>query len=298
MATEAAFTPTLPISISMIGSRYLLFDVNTLTWLRREHHICGVALGTLPVAPAQNLFLGVPIEIMPEEAQLLVERGVGVIVDDARAHDRAIPVAERRKAYLNGLAEHAGQIKKARDIEKAEAHRIGMEKRAKRSGSDTTTRREPKIADFLDDDELGADQGANVNDNQQQLPDQAAISDTYAITPATSQHLLPVDSPGTTSTTTVKDLPSTYPLYRLLHDKNYFMTPGLRFGCQYTVYPGDPLRFHSHFLAIGSQWDEEIDLMDIVGGGRLGTGVKKGFLIGGEDPRGEVRTFSVEWAAM
>ena len=47
--------------------------------------------------------------------------------------------------------------------------------------------------------------------------------------------------------------------------------------------------------------------MDIVGGGRLGTGVKKGFLIGGQDPRrieddaraGEdVRTFSIEWAGM
>jgi len=47
------------------------------------------------------------------------------------------------------------------------------------------------------------------------------------------------------------------------------MTPGLRFGCHYTVYPGDPLRFHSHFLATGADWDEEFDLLDIVGGGRL-----------------------------
>lgn len=54
--------------------------------------------------------------------------------------------------------------------------------------------------------------------------------------------------------------------------------------------------------------------MDIVGGGRLGTGVKKGFLIGGSEPdsiggttggnkdgnedEGRIRTFSIEWAAM
>ena len=58
--------------------------------------------------------------------------------------------------------------------------------------------------------------------------------------------------------------------------------PGLRFGCHYSVYPGDPLRYHSHFLTTGLGWDEEFDLLDIVGGGRLGTGVKKAYLIGGE----------------
>jgi len=88
------------------------------------------------------------------------------------------------------------------------------------------------------------------------------------------------------------------------------MSPGLRFGCQYCVYPGDPLRFHSHFLAVGAEWDEEMDLLTLVGGGRLGTGVKKGFLLGGverrvdESEEGEmrdgegVRCFCVEWGGM
>ena len=55
----------------------------------------------------------------------------------------------------------------------------------------------------------------------------------------------------------------------------------------------------------GLGWDEEISVMDIVGGGRLGTGVKKAWMVGGRDPSwkesengGEmdgVRVFSVEW---
>lgn len=91
------------------------------------------------------------------------------------------------------------------------------------------------------------------------------------------------------------------------------------------MYPGDPLRFHSHFLANGLGWDEEIGLLDLVGGGRLGTGVKKGWLVGGrvegglvgerveevggggkgreggDDCRGgegKVRTFCIEWGGM
>ena len=83
------------------------------------------------------------------------------------------------------------------------------------------------------------------------------------------------------------------------------MMPGLRFGCDYNVYPGDPLRFHSHFLAVGYEWDQEIPLLDLIGGGRLGTAVKKGFLIGGKDTsdtmdeEGDgVRTFCIEWGGM
>jgi len=97
-----------------------------------------------------------------------------------------------------------------------------------------------------------------------------------------------------------------YPLFAHLHAHDYFITPGLRFGCDYTVYPGDPLRFHSHFLAVGYDWKEEIPLLDLIGGGRLGTGVKKGFLIGGQDQSkdphkacgADVRTFCIEWGGM
>lgn len=86
------------------------------------------------------------------------------------------------------------------------------------------------------------------------------------------------------------------------------MSPGIRFGCQFSVYPGDPLRFHSHFLSMSYEWDEEIDLLDLVGGGRLGTGVKKGWLLGGREKEdgveedgqtgGRVRTFCLEWGGM
>jgi tRNA-splicing endonuclease subunit Sen34 len=71
------------------------------------------------------------------------------------------------------------------------------------------------------------------------------------------------------------------------------------------VYPGDPLRFHSHFLAVGYDWEQEIPLLDLIGGGRLGTAVKKGFLIGGQDDSKDttsdndgVRTFCLEWGGM
>jgi tRNA-splicing endonuclease subunit Sen34 len=81
------------------------------------------------------------------------------------------------------------------------------------------------------------------------------------------------------------------------------MTPGLRFGAQLSVYPGDPLRFHAHYLANQYDWEDEIPLLDVVSGGRLSTTVKKGFLIGGADTRpgsqlDTGRIFCIEWAGM
>lgn len=82
------------------------------------------------------------------------------------------------------------------------------------------------------------------------------------------------------------------------------MTPGLRFGARYSVYPGDPLRFHAHFMANQYDWNEEIPILDVVSGGRLATAVKKAFLMGGHQAPSEtmlqppLRTISIEWAAM
>jgi tRNA-splicing endonuclease subunit Sen34 len=42
--------------------------------LRSEHRICGVLTGTLPHLSQQNVFLGLPLVLMPEELVLLVEK--------------------------------------------------------------------------------------------------------------------------------------------------------------------------------------------------------------------------------
>lgn len=60
----------------------------------------------------------------------------------------------------------------------------------------------------------------------------------------------------------------------------------------------------SHFLVVDKLWEEPFELIDIVGGGRLSTGVKKSWLVGGEvseenvNEEGNIRTFCFEWAKM
>lgn len=53
----------------------LLTSPSDIATLRAHHHICGILAGTLPHLSQQNVFLGVPLLLMPEEVVLLVNKG-------------------------------------------------------------------------------------------------------------------------------------------------------------------------------------------------------------------------------
>jgi tRNA-splicing endonuclease subunit Sen34 len=61
---------------------------------------------------------------------------------------------------------------------------------------------------------------------------------------------------------------------------------------------GDPLRYHSHFVAtVQSSPSAPLRPMEVVAHGRLGTATKKAHLLCGWDPESrEVTYISIEWA--
>jgi tRNA-splicing endonuclease subunit Sen34 len=301
-----------PIPVSLIAGRYLLFDVNVVTYLRRTHNICGSLIGGIPQHPQQNVFLGLPVELMPEEATLLVKKEIGYIVDDVAWHTQKFNTFEGqdRQKYLASLR---SQGLKARKVAQSDAVKRS-EHHLRKKTTEKAGEKAKKGADAPEDgtpdtsfDDTAADSPEALFDSDRALspvPSSTAFASTepYAVTPSTSyssselpQNIsLPPDPPAVPG----------YALFEHLHSHGYFMMPGLRFGCNFNVYPGDPLRFHAHFLASAYEFDEEIPLLDLIGGGRLGTAVKKGFLIGGEDLDAEaesgrkMRTFCIEWSGM
>jgi tRNA-splicing endonuclease subunit Sen34 len=86
-----------------------------------------------------------------------------------------------------------------------------------------------------------------------------------------------------------------YLVYEFLQRNGYWMTPGLRFGCDFTAYPGDPLRFHSHFMVHVEKKEEQVEMLTLVGGGRVATQTRKAWMLAGVVDQ-EVRIFSIEWA--
>ena len=285
--------PTLPIPISLVTQRYLLFDIVAVSYLRREHNVCGVLIGSIPQSPSQNVFLGLPLDLMPEEAELLISKNIAYIVDDARAHDEMLHKVnlERRDKYLADARQQGQTASNARNMQREQA----FKKKAPEQRSRKSAASESRPVNDADETPLEDADSVFSTTAAPLTPPKPNTLHTSGVTPATSHQLLASSPSGLA----VGDsIPHTFPLFKHLHDRDYFLSPGLRFGCQYMAYPGDPLRYHSHFLVDGKTWDDEINLMDIVSGGRLGTGVKKSYLLGGTDPEGQVKTFSIEWAGM
>lgn len=351
-----------PFPISRVANRYLLFSVDIISHCRRNHNICGMLIGTIPNLSQQNVFLGIPLELMPEEARVLVEKGAAYVVDDEAVHQKAFGEMSReeRLKWLEELDKRGEEVTKGtEDLKEKRKERALKEKGLRRelleknessaaevSASDVTLR---ALSDHGSDSGLGfimkgssftdppslASTSKNEGTNAETLFDsrpaspapstisiasKASQSQRHFVTPTTSYP--PMANPAPDSSVQLPAVPKSYPLFRHLHSLGYYHMPGLRFGCHYNSYPGDPLRYHSHFAATGLGWDDEFDLLDVVGGGRLATGTKKAYMIGGEDDDvakkktndsegaglfsdaskndalREVRAFSIEWAAL
>ncbi|KAK2054908.1 SEN34 subunit of tRNA-splicing endonuclease [Colletotrichum caudatum] len=292
-APEVSVPP--PVRISKIADRYLVFDAEDVAIIRRNHNICSVLVGTTPQNPTQNVFLSLPLELLPEEASVLIEKKVGRLVDEASYHWSSLhsPDGVTRRNYITLLKDR-----------RHTAQKLLVEDQAKKAAVDQARRlngaKRPSSAASSPGDQLDLSlPGTLARDSPAKLADGAAAKPALTVTPTTSDGLQILSEDGLDSV----DWPTAVPLHRHLQSKGYFMTPGLRFGADYSVYPGDPLRYHAHFLATNYGWDENIPMLDVVGSGRLGTSVKKGFLFGGEVPdvggsSKQVRTFCVEWAGM
>jgi tRNA-splicing endonuclease subunit Sen34 len=325
--TNSAEAIIEPIPISMVAGRYMIFDIDVVTYLRRTYHICGVLVGGIPQAPQQNIFNGLPLQLIPEEVKLLLGKEAAYIVDDNEWHtnhfNSTLQGADRQK-YKDSLRAEGLKVAKAHDVSARKRAEVALAKKATmgaKKSARTPRNVENDHASTVSDvgtSNNSIDDGSSIGDGRsdcslfdgerpasplspRSIPPALRAGHTWAVTPSTtySASSLPQNPPASP----VPEVPSSYPLFAHLHTRNYFIMPGLRFGCHYNIYPGDPLRFHSHFAATGYGWDEKISMIDVIGGGRLGTAVKKGFLIGGEDTDSEakgdnVRAFTIEWAAM
>lgn len=285
----AALEAPFPVRVACIAGRYLVFDTEAAALLRRQVNTNGVLVGTAPQQPTQNIFLGLPIELRPEEVEALVRKGAAYVVDGAAAHRDTLEAYRdpaRRQAYIDSLRR-----------QKETAQAALAERSAQRAAELADRLKRGKNKKAAEAAAAAADPDSVAALHQQQVK-------AIGVTPTASSDLVPDTISAQHRRPDEVSEQEAAPLCRHLLNAGYHMTPGLRFGSQYSVYPGDPLRFHAHFMASQYEWDEPIPILDIVAGGRLATAVKKAYLLGGEQPADnaeaepQVRTFCLEWAAM
>lgn len=70
-----------------------------------------------------------------------------------------------------------------------------------------------------------------------------------------------------------------YAVYHDLRDRQFIVTPGIKYGCDFAVYKHGPGIEHAPFMVSVKKADDEVTATEIVKTGRLATTVRKRFII-------------------
>ncbi|EPQ58091.1 tRNA-intron endonuclease catalytic domain-like protein [Gloeophyllum trabeum ATCC 11539] len=303
------------IRLRVSNQKAYVWDVDDIATLRSKHHICGVLTGTLPHLSQQNVFLGVPLLLLPEEVVLLIEKELAVLVDDPSAHHAPSPSeiakwnAERQRSVQEQAALAGAKEAKEAGRGMTEA---AIQKRKERE--EKRARAKAQAESSLLPQDTPIELTPTLPPPRPSTPSTSTPSPSFTYTlpiPASSSGYAWYD-PGHDTYTTIAAAQSAgvwaYPatlyerarcaVFRDLWERGYFLGVGIKFGGDFLVYPGDPLRYHSHFVATVIESPvAALRPMEIVAHGRLGTATKKAHLLcGWDDEKKEVSHLSIEWA--
>ncbi|XP_070586230.1 tRNA-splicing endonuclease subunit Sen34 [Erythrolamprus reginae] len=284
------------IRIHLLEGKPFLWNHTDVRRIREEHRIVGVLVGALPRKPRQNVRLGLPLELLPEEARLLLDKGLATLVrspasqslgheknqetlfpEKVVAYEKELEEsyqeqlklsAEQRKTMLESLTDHIAQSR-------------AKKRQRKQGGGDPLVQPAESSSRFVFPRESMLIQlpTAQTQTTQEETVDWHVASQLW---PYAGQELHEMR----------------YLIFRDLWERGYYVTTGSKFGGDFLVYPGDPMRFHSHYIALCFPKDAPISLCDIISAGRLGTNVKKTVLLCSVEQEGTVAYTSVQWSGL
>lgn len=87
-----------------------------------------------------------------------------------------------------------------------------------------------------------------------------------------------------------------YAVYRDMRDRGLFVTPGIKYGCDFAVYKQGPGVDHAPYMISVKKAKDEVTATDIVKAGRLATTVRKRFIMAIPDLEAEhIRYLIFKW---
>ncbi|KAI5479296.1 tRNA-intron endonuclease [Pseudohyphozyma bogoriensis] len=313
-------TPTKKVNIIVSQGKGYLWDVEDVQTVRIQHHICGTLTGSLPQVGQQNVFLGLPLLLLPEEVVLLVNNNLATLTDDVSAH---LPPTSSQSESYHSLRKSAIEKQRLKTVTAEEEKRVRAAELFKDQISKKKKEKEGKgKAKAVEGDAKPESFDVHVPDlaegakttgppSTPKPRDLATVPYTIVIQPSSID--APWYDPSKASYATLEAAKEAgvwnYPetelqasrckVFEDLWRNGYYMGIGLRFGGDFLVYPGDPLRYHSHFtLTVLPSPSSPIMPLDLVAYGRLATAVKKAHLLASWDAKAEkAEYFSLEWAA-
>eukprot|EP00079_Xenopus_tropicalis_P010299 XP_002935038.2 PREDICTED: tRNA-splicing endonuclease subunit Sen34 [Xenopus tropicalis] len=306
------------ILIHLLEGKAFVWKADDVQMIREQHGLVGNLVGALVRKPRQNSRLGLPLQLMPEEVRLLVEIGAAVLVrglsGEGKIHKEVALEVESAESSpspndVNDEQPETEAYDKYLNESYKEQRKLALEDKRRTLESladriaEGRSRRKRQRSDQED---------ATESSFQGPIKELQNLEETFQFPKEAMMVHLPTAHPSCGDTEEVdmcqasvhwpyagqKEHEVRYKVFKSLWQKGYFLTSGSKFGGDFLVYPGDPMRFHAHFIAICFPYKEEIPLSDIVTAGRLGTNVKKTVLLCSADEGGEVTFTSLQWSGL
>ncbi|XP_035240982.1 tRNA-splicing endonuclease subunit Sen34 [Anguilla anguilla] len=277
------------IEVHFCGSTPLLWQAADVK-AARETGVVGTLVGSLARQPRQNNRLGRPLELLTEEARLLRETAQAVLFPATTSTD-----AENLQAVEQYVERQERSYEEQRALALQERKAMLLRALAqKQEDAEEIESLDQSVQDRLDALERGFS-----------LPRPAMAVQLHTAraglghTPE-ERHFLAADWPQPRD----ERSETRFRVFRDLSRQGFYLTSAGKFGGDYLVYPGDPLRFHAHFIAVCIPMDSPTPLCDLLALSRLGSNVKKTILLcspsdgdkGGEEE--EVVYTSLQWSGM
>ncbi|XP_020015718.1 tRNA-splicing endonuclease subunit Sen34 isoform X2 [Castor canadensis] len=310
--------------VEVANGRSLVWGAEAVQALRERLGVGGRTVGALPRGPRQNSRLGLPLLLMPEEARLLAEIGAVTLVSaprpDPRHHGLALASFKRQQEQSfqeqSTLAAEARETRRQELLEKiAEGQAAKKQKLEQDSG--TGGSQEAGGSQAAEGNETSEDAQASGEQGEKEgvVLSSPQPGPSNGVAPLPRSALLiqlatarprPVKARPLNWRVQSKDWPHAgrpahelrYSIYRDLWERGFFLSAAGKFGGDFLVYPGDPLRFHAHYIAQCWAPEDPIPLQDLVSAGRLGTSVRKTLLLCSPQPDGKVVYTSLQWASL
>ncbi|CAH0729738.1 unnamed protein product, partial [Brenthis ino] len=204
--------------------------------LRINHRICGALIGTVPSFPRQNDFQGLPMVLMTEEAVLLVKKGICELIE--------LP------GINNSLSEEQKQEMKEVDQKILEEQSDALRKR-----------KIEQLSQKIDIILAGKKQkllskgifNANLDKDillQEEINKLPKLAPAHVLVHLPTEHFINTEHKRSSISVlrpSVFDREGSarYAVFKDLWEKGHYITSGSKFGADYLVYPGDPVKFHA-----------------------------------------------------
>ncbi|XP_077422193.1 tRNA-splicing endonuclease subunit Sen34 isoform X2 [Vanacampus margaritifer] len=277
MSSEEAESAVQVVHVSQCDSAQLVWRMQDVAAVR-SLGLVGALLGSLPRTPRQNVRLGRPLLLLPEEERLLGQRGA-LAVGTADSQSDAPEPVHQVALYEETLRQSYRQqrVLALQDRKAAVLRAMGSSPTGSEVDGEESTRR--RLEDL---------------ERHFSFPHSAMA---VQLSTARARPAPPLSACGAVRTPAAR---ARHRVFADLRGRGFYLTSAGKFGGDFLAYPGDPLRFHAHFICVCVRADEQVLLSDLLAAARLGSNVKKTLVLCSprDDDGGGVTYSSLQWSGM